>query len=126
MHKMVVMDNYRKGWALRYIREAEAELEAAHESPAMAPTLILESLRKAQAAIYYSLGEPKVIEGIVLQGLRDGGPVDDPILRFLIEVERSIKRIERLPVTSMEEALKEADEIVRFASEIVTILTRED
>jgi len=126
VHKMVVMDNYRKGWALRYIREAEAELEAAHESPAMAPTLILESLRKAQAAIYYSLGEPKVIEGIVLQGLRDGGPVDDPILRFLIEVERSIKRIERLPVTSMEEALKEADEIVRFASEIVTILTRED
>ncbi|RLI34951.1 hypothetical protein DRO55_05840 [Candidatus Bathyarchaeota archaeon] len=123
---MVVMDNYRKGWALRYIREAEAELEAAHKSPDMAPTLILESLRKAQAAIYYGLGEPKVIEGIVLQGLRDGGPVDDPILRFLIEVERSIERIERLPVTSIDEALKEADGIVRFASEIITILTRED
>ena len=52
------MDNYRKGWSLRYLREAEAELTAAKETPYMAPGLMSEAMRKAQAAIYYSLGDP--------------------------------------------------------------------
>jgi hypothetical protein len=43
------MDGYRKGWALRYLREAKAELEAARKIPYMAPSLVLEAIRKARA-----------------------------------------------------------------------------
>ena len=57
-----MMDEYRKGWALRYLREAKAELEAARKIPYMAPGLVLEAIRKARNAIYYSFGEPAFIE----------------------------------------------------------------
>ena len=43
-----MMDEYRKGWALRYLREAKAELEAAKKIPYMAPSLVLEAIRKAR------------------------------------------------------------------------------
>jgi len=60
--KILMMDYYRRGWALRYLREAKAELEAARKIPYMAPSLVLEAIRKARSAIYYSLGEPAFIE----------------------------------------------------------------
>jgi len=53
-----IAGDYRKGWALRYLREAKAELLAAQKTPSIAHSLILEAMRKAQAAIYYSLGDP--------------------------------------------------------------------
>ena len=55
---MSSMDGYRKGWAVRYLREAKAELLAAKKTPYMATGFIIEALSKAQAALYYSLGEP--------------------------------------------------------------------
>jgi len=48
-----MMDEYRKGWALRYLREARAELEAARKIPYMAPSLVVESIRKARNAISF-------------------------------------------------------------------------
>jgi hypothetical protein len=56
-----MMNEYRRGWALRYLREAKAELEAARKIPYMAPSLVVEAIRKARNAIYYSLGEPAFI-----------------------------------------------------------------
>ena len=50
----MMIDGYRKGWALRYLREAKAELSAAQKMPTIAPNLILEAMRKAQVAIYYT------------------------------------------------------------------------
>jgi hypothetical protein len=43
-----MMDKYRRAWALRYLREAKAELEAARKIPYMAPSLVLEAIRKAR------------------------------------------------------------------------------
>jgi hypothetical protein len=57
-----MMDDYRRSWALRYLREAKAELQAARKMPYMAPSLVLEAIRKARNAIYYSLGEPAFVE----------------------------------------------------------------
>jgi hypothetical protein len=44
----MMMDQYRKGWAFRYLREARAELEAAQKIPYMAPSLVLEAIRKPE------------------------------------------------------------------------------
>ncbi|MFH1760595.1 MAG: hypothetical protein ABIA63_05800, partial [bacterium] len=60
-----MMDEYRRGWALRYLREAKAELEAAQKIPYMAPSLMIEAIRKARNAIYYSIGEPAFIEILI-------------------------------------------------------------
>ena len=120
-----ITNNYRKGWALRYLREAKAELTAAQEMPPMAPSLVLEAMRKAQAAIYYSLGEPAFIETIVRQALRRERFIEDPILRCLVEIERTVQQAVRAPKTDSQKAAKQADDLIQVASGIVALFTGE-
>lgn len=122
---MTTTDNYRKGWALRYLREAKAELTAAQNTPPMAPTLVLEAMKKAQEAIYYSLGDPASIGLIVRQTLQDTEVIKDPILRCLVEIERTVQQAIQTPKANRQEAIKRADKLVQIASEIVELLTGE-
>jgi len=120
---MPLIDGYRKGWALRYLREAKAEFTAAQKTPYMASSLILEAVRKAQAAVYYSLGDPASVEFIVHQTLQKKQFVDDPVLRCLIEMERTVQLVAMTPETDRDKALKQADELIQMASDIVTLFT---
>ena len=119
------MDEYRRGWALRYIREAKAELETARSMPAMAPSLILEAVRKARSAIYYSLGEPAFVEIVVREASEKTPSVNDPILRFLVEIEEISQQLAQLGEVNGEKAMKQADDLVKAASDIVETLTEE-
>lgn len=123
---MVMMDGYRKGWALRYLREAKAELTAAQKMPAMAPNLILEAMRKAQVAIYYTLGEPAFIETIVVQTAGKRQTVNDPILRCLVEIERTIQEFSQTEEVEINKAIQHGDDMVRMASEIVELFANEE
>jgi hypothetical protein len=122
---MTMIDEYRRGWALRYLREAKAELEAARKIPYMAPSLILEAIRKARNAIYYSFGEPAFIEIIVREAAEKTQTIDDPILRFLVSVEESIQRLLQVEEVDGEKAMTQADSLVQLASDIVETLTGE-
>lgn len=118
------MDDYRKGWALRYLREAKAGLTEAQEMPPMAPRLVLEAMKKAQVAIYYSLGDPAFVEAIVRQTLHVG-PTEDPILRCLVEIERTVRRAEHTPEPDRRKAIEQAHELIQIASDIVELFTGE-
>jgi len=120
-----MMDNYRKGWSLRYLREARAELTAAQKTPYMAPSLVLEALRKAQAAIYYSFGDPAFIEVIVHQTMQRKQVIEDPILRFLVEIERTVQQIARAPRLESEKVIEQVDDLIQLASEIVELFMGE-
>jgi len=120
-----MMNNYRKGWALRYLREAKAELTAAQKTPYLAPSLVLEALRKAQAAIYYSFGDPAFIEVIVHQTLQRKQLIEDPILRFLVEIERTVQQIVQTSKLESEKAIEQVDDLIQMASEIVELFTGE-
>jgi hypothetical protein len=118
--------SYRKGWALRYMREARAELLAARKTPSIAHSLFLEATRKAQAAIYYSLGEPSFIEGIVNQECyEEHRPVDEPVLKCLVEIERAIQKLSQMPDSELPKTIGEVNEIVQIASDIVELFTGE-
>jgi hypothetical protein len=120
-----MMDAYRKGWALRYLREAKAELEAARKIPYMAPSLVLEAIRKARNAIYYSLGEPAFIEILIRdEGAKNPGSTDS-VLRFLIEIETIVQQISQLEEVNGDAMMKQADSIVDIATDIVETLTQE-
>jgi hypothetical protein len=121
-----MMDDYRRGWALRYLREAKAELEAAKKIPYMAPSLVLEAIRKARNAIYYSLGEPAFIEILVREELVKQKPADDIILRFLIEIEQTVQELGQLEEVNGELMMKQADTLVAVASEFVETLTADN
>lgn len=121
-----MMDDYRRGWALRYLREAKAELQAARKMPYMAPSLVLEAIRKARNAIYYSLGEPAFVEIAVRETAeRMQTPINDPILKFLVEIEAMFQQITQTEEIDGERALKQADDLVHLASDIVETMTEE-
>ena len=120
-----MMDEYRKGWALRYLREAKAELEAARKLPYIAPSLLLEAIRKARNAIYYSLGEPSSIEILIREEVGKTKPTNDSILRFLIEIEGIVQQLTQLEEVDGEVMIKQADTLVQIAADIVETLTEE-
>ena len=120
-----MMDGYRKGWALRYLREAKAELEAARKMPYMAPSLVLESIRKARNAIYYSLGDPAFIEVVVREAAESNPVIEDPVLKCLVEVEEIVQRLGQMQEVDGEKAMKQADSLLELATDIVETLTEE-
>jgi hypothetical protein len=120
-----MMDEYRKGWALRYLREAKAELEAARKMPYMAPSLLLEAIRKARNAIYYSLGEPAFIELLIRDEAGKPKPTDDAVLRFLVEIEAVVQQLSQLEEVNDEAIMKQADTLVQIATDIVETLTED-
>lgn len=119
------MDGYRKSWALRYLREAKAELEAARKMPYMAPSLVLESIRKARNAIYYSLGEPAFIEIIIREAAEKTQAIEDPVLKCLVEIEWTVQRLAQMQEVDGEKVMKQADSLVQLAVDIVETLTEE-
>ncbi len=120
-----MMDEYRRGWALRYLREAKAELAAARKIPYMAPSLVLEAIRKARNAIYYSLGEPAFIEILIREEVAKNPSTNDSVLRFLMEVETIVQQISQLEEVNGDAMMKQADSIVEVATNIVETLTQE-
>jgi hypothetical protein len=120
-----MMDKYRRGWALRYLREAKAELKAAKKIPYMAPSLVLEALRKARNAIYFSLGEPAFIEIVIREAAEKAQTIDDPFLRVLVEIEGIVQQLLQVEEVDGEKAMKQADSLVQLASDIVETLTGE-
>ncbi len=118
-------DEYRKGWALRYLREAKAELLAARKTPYMAPSLTLEAVRKAQVAVYYSMGDPAFVEAIVRQAMGMDQNIKDPTLRCLIEIERTVQQVVHSPQSNHEKAIEQANSLIQTASDIVELLTGE-
>jgi len=121
-----MMDEYRKGWALRYLREAKAELEAARKMPYMAPSLVLEAIRKARNAIYYSMGEPAFIEVLIREEVEKTPPTSDSVLRFLIEIERMLHQLSQLEEINGDAIMKQADTLVHIATDIVETFTEEN
>lgn len=119
------MDEYRKGWALRYLREAKAELEAARKMPYMAPSLVLEAMRKARNAIHYSLGEPAFIENIIKENNEKTETIGDPVLRCLLGIEETVQQLMYPEQADGEVAMRQADNLIQLASEIVETLTGE-
>ncbi len=119
------MDAYRRGWALRYLRESKAELEAARKIPYMAPNLVLEAIRKARNAIYYCLGEPAFIEILVRDQIGKPKPQNDGILRFLVEVEETVQQLALVEEVNGEAMMRQADSLVEMAQEFVETLTEE-
>jgi hypothetical protein len=119
------MDEYRRGWALRYLREAKAELEAARKMPYMAPSLVLEAIRKARNAIYYSLGEPAFVEIVIREAAEKMQTIDDPVLKVLVEIEEVVQQLAQVEEADGERIIKQADNLVELASDIVETLTGE-
>jgi len=120
------IDDYKKGWAFRYLREAKADLETAEKTltPLVAISVATLAMKKAQAAVYYSLGDPAYLDPIIRQITEGEILVKDPLLNCLVRIERKIiVRSEMPEATTKYEALKEAGQIIEVAKDIVEAVT---
>jgi hypothetical protein len=86
---------------------------------------MIEAIRKARNAIYYSIGEPAFIEILIREEMVKPKPVNDVILRFLIEIEEAVQQLAQLEEVNSEAMMKQADTFVQVASEFVETLTEE-
>lgn len=120
-----MMDNHRKGWALRYLREAKAELSAARKMPYLSLGLILEAVRKAQSAVYFSLGDPSHIRSIVNQTVLGEVVAEDPALRLLVDIEIKVQKMFQTSELDRDKAIRLAYNLVNTASDIVKLFTDE-
>ena len=77
----LLVDEYRKSWVLRYLREARADLEVAEENPYIEPDPVIEALKKTQLALQHLLGEPPIINGIVQAAVLGEEETKDPALQ---------------------------------------------
>jgi len=118
---MSMISDYQKGWASRYLREAKAELTAAQKTPYMASSLILEAVRKAQIAIYYSLGEPAFVETVVHEAMHETELIEDPVLRCLVEIERTVQQVAQTVEPGHKAIIQQVKELIKIASDIVEL-----
>ncbi len=119
------MDAYKRGWALRYLREAKADLLTAEKSPVpmMAVSLAVLSMKKAQSAAYYVLGDPIYLEPLIQYVAEEETSTNDSLLKLLIKIERIIQvRNDRPESLTKKEALREASKIIEVATDIVNLV----
>ena len=124
----IIIDNYRINWALRYIREADADLSIAEGEPinAVSKTFALRAMRKSQIAIYYSLGVPERLASLVSQSLDDRRRANDTTMHILVQMERLIQNANRLVERIDKMALlEEALFLLDIASKIVDLVIDE-
>ncbi len=84
----------------------------------------MESVKKARAAIHYSLGEPTFIEFTIRQAINNKQQVKDPLLKLLIKIEETVQQISEL--SDREDALNQASNLIKIASEVVKAFVGEE
>jgi len=122
LRNMFSTNDYRTGWALRCLREAEIDLREAETSPLWRP-LCVSAMRRAQSAIYHALGDREFMERIVgaaAEAHVDGG---DPLLAFLIRLETLIDGCSLDWGEPREKLLRETRSVVDSASKVVKLIS---
>lgn len=122
----LLIDEYRKGWASRYLREARTEFIKAEENPIpnISVSFALVSMKKAQIAIYYSLGDPEQLTFVVSEAMQLRERINDPVMLLLVQIEQFLhKNSEMAEILKKDAALKEAKQLIDVASDIVELMT---
>ncbi|MEM3692904.1 MAG: hypothetical protein QXI39_02640 [Candidatus Bathyarchaeia archaeon] len=122
---IIRQDEYRRGWCLRYLREAKADLRIAENArdPSLAVNMGLTAARKAQTALYYALGDPMWIDPLVRAKVETVNlTTKDPMLRCLLSIERSLRSLSTL-MKSMEEkeVLRRVKAIIEVSETLISL-----
>ena len=114
---MDLIDLASRGWALRYLREAKAELKLAREEPKLTLLFSLEAARKAQACIYHCLGSADSLEMLVLDAMMSNTVARDKVMEILLMAERLVQAVSE--AEDPRQAYRLASRAVRLASKVV-------
>jgi len=122
----LLIDEYRKNWAIRFLREAKSDLSTADKTPipTMSVGFAVMAMRKAQTSVYYSIGDPSYLTPMVNDVLEGKRSVDNPTMKFLADMELMIRSCinggERL---GKDIAIRNARALIELASKMVSLMT---
>jgi len=122
----LLVDEYRKSWVLRYLREARADLEVAEETPYVEPDPLVEALKKTQLALQYLLGEPLIINRIVQATALSEEEIKDPALQLLVEVKEALNRALNVREKARESMIEYAEGILNLVSEVAALFLKRE
>ena len=122
----LLVDEYRKSWVLRYLREARADLEVAEETPYVEPDPLVEALKKTQLALQYLLGEPFIINRIVQAAALSEEEIKDPALQLLVEVKEALNRALNVREKARESMIEYAEGILNLVSEVAALFLKRE
>ncbi|RJS83332.1 hypothetical protein CW709_01630 [Candidatus Bathyarchaeota archaeon] len=122
----LLVDEYRKSWVLRYLREARADLEVAEETPYVEPDPLVEALKKTQLALQYLLGEPLIINRIVQATALSEEEIKDPALQLLVEVKEALNRALNVEEKARESMIEYAEGILNLVSEVAALFLKRE
>ncbi|MCD6503771.1 hypothetical protein J7K52_00115 [Candidatus Bathyarchaeota archaeon] len=122
----LLVDEYRKSWVLRYLREARADLEVAEETPYVEPDPLVEALKKTQLALQYLLGEPLIINRIVQATALSEEEIKDPALQLLVEVKEALNRALNVEGKARESMIEYAEGILNLVSEVAALFLKRE
>jgi hypothetical protein len=122
----LLIDVYRRNWAIRFLREARSDLSTAEKTPiaVMSVSLAVMAMRKAQTSVYYSIGDPTYLTPMVNEVLEGQKRVENPAMKFLTDMELIIRSCvnigERL---GKDVAIHDAKMLIGLASKMVSLVT---
>jgi hypothetical protein len=121
-----LVDEYRRNWAIRFLREARSDLSTADKTPipAMSTNLAVMAMKKAQTSVYYIMGDPSYLTPLVNTAVEEGSGLENATMKFLVDFELVIRSCvnsgERLGKAA---AIKNAKSLIELAAKIVSIMT---
>jgi hypothetical protein len=121
------MDEYRRNWAIRFLREAKSDLYTADKTPiqAMSISFAVMAMRKAQTSVYYSVGDPSYLTPMVDEAVKGKKNVENSAMEYLIEMELVIRScISNGEKLGKDNAMRNAKVIIELASKILSLMTR--
>ena len=122
----LLVDEYRRNWAVRFLREANSDLSTAEKTPiqVMSISFSVMAMRKAQTSVYYSLGDPSYLAMLVNGTIEGNKAAEDPTMKFLTNLELIIRSCanqgERLEKNT---AINNARTLIGLASKMVSLMT---
>ncbi|MCJ7609211.1 hypothetical protein MUP00_06035 [Candidatus Bathyarchaeota archaeon] len=122
----LLVDEYRRNWAIRFLREARSDLSTADRTPipAMSISLAVMAMRKAQTSVYYIMGDPSYLTPLVNNAIDEAVGLENAIMKFLVDFELVIRSCinsgERL---GKEAAIQNAKCLIELVAKTVSIMT---
>jgi len=124
----LLIDEYRRNWAIRYLREAESDLSTAERTPidAISVSFAIMAMRKAQTSAYYSIGDPSYLTQMVNEAIEVRNIIQGSSMKLLTDMELFIRLCaEKREALDKENAIHKARVLLSVVKRLISLMTNE-
>ncbi len=116
MINFTINDVFTKGWIIRLFREARADISASYEEeePFIVAKLIIQSMKKMQKAIFFCVGEPDIIQELLLYRINFSNSFYELLFSIQNLIGYWIEKIISFEIIKLSEIMADAKNLFEF------------